>query len=230
MVRLEKLEYSENRRRPEKAASYNVKYERELHKRISDWREKRILEGLLARAGQCARVLDVPCGAGRLSGIIARHAEKLYEVDYSREMLHLCRSNATAYRPFIAAASAFQLPFPDGAFDLAVSIRLSHHIPTREARHDHLREVLRVARRFALVTYFGEESMKNRLRNLYRRLGGKKRAKWTLGRREVEALAAAAGFRVVRVKSISSFFSGHFFTLLERSEGETVRGAGNGSG
>jgi 2-polyprenyl-3-methyl-5-hydroxy-6-metoxy-1,4-benzoquinol methylase len=41
-------------------------------------------------------VLDVPCGAGRLSGIIARHADKLYEVDYSREMLHLCRSNAIA--------------------------------------------------------------------------------------------------------------------------------------
>lgn len=215
-IHLEKLEYSENRRRKEKAASYNVKYERELHKRLSSWREKRLLESLLARTGDNDRVLDVPCGAGRLSGIIARHARRLYEVDYSGEILKLARANASGYVPFVANASAFQLPFPEKAFDLALSIRLSHHIPDRQARLDHLREILRVARRHAIITYFGEESLKNRLRNLYRRFGGKKRAKHTLSRVEVERVAAEAGFRVLAARCISPALSGHYFTLLER--------------
>jgi ubiquinone/menaquinone biosynthesis C-methylase UbiE len=158
----------------------------------------------------------VPSGAGRLSGIIARHAAKLCEVDYSREMLRLCRRNASGYRPLAAVASVFQLPFRDLAFDLVVSIRLSHHIPDLEARRDHLRELFRVSRKFVLLTFFGEESWKNRLRNLYRRLGGKKRAKLTLSLEDVGDLARKAGFRIVTVKSLSSVFSGHFFTLLER--------------
>jgi ubiquinone/menaquinone biosynthesis C-methylase UbiE len=216
MVHLEKIAYSENRRRQDRAQSYDTKYERELHKRISNRRELRIIEALLGLVGRCDRVLDVPCGAGRLSGVIAEHAQRLYEVDYSREMLKLCRRNASTYVPFVINASAFQLPFPDRAFDLVVSIRLSHHIPDREARKDHLRELLRLARRHVLLTFFDEASVKNRLRNLYRRLGGKKRAKLTLSRAEVAAVARDGGFRVLASRSISSIFSGHAFTLLER--------------
>lgn len=215
-MRLEKIEYSENRRRPDKAASYDTKYKDELHKRLSDWREKSLLASLLKRTGLNDRVLDVPCGAGRLSPVIAAHARKLFEVDYSLEMLKLCRRNAVSYKPFTAQASAFQLPFGDRTFDLAISIRLSHHIPDRDARRDHVREMLRVSRRFVLLTFFGEESLKNRLRNLYRRLGGKKRPKHTLSRAEVAEVARSAGFRVLASKSISPALSGHFFTLLER--------------
>lgn len=218
MVRLEKIEYSENRRRRDKAESYNTKYERQLHKRLSDWREKRLLSKLLEPTASCDLVLDVPCGAGRLSPVIARHARQLVEMDYSGEMLKLCRSNASGYRPWVAAASAFQLPFADATFDLVVSIRLSHHIPQHEARQDHVREMLRVSRRWVLLTFFGEESLKNRLRNLYRKFGGKKRAKLTLRRAEVAQLAQAAGFRVVISRGISPVFSGHYFTLLERRQ------------
>ena len=216
MIRLEKIAYSENRRRAEKARSYDTKYDREIHKRISSWREKRLLRALLARAGSQERLLDVPCGAGRLSPVMADFAKKLYEVDYSHEMVKLSRHNARGYRPLTASASAFQLPFPDGSMDMVVSIRLSHHIPEREARLDHLREIFRTSKRFVLVTFFGEESWKNRLRNLHRRLGGKKRAKLTLRRAEVEAVAAERGFQIVKLASISTLFSGHFFALLEK--------------
>ncbi len=216
MVHLEKIQYSENRKKAERAESYDTKYERELHKRVSTWRELRVLRALLGTVGQVERALDVPCGAGRLSPLFAEHARDLFEVDFSREMLKLCRENATSYRAIIAAASAFQLPFPDRAFDLVLSIRLSHHIPLREARIDHLRELLRVSRRFVLVTFFAEESVKNRLRNLYRRLGGKKRPKLTLSAADVAAAAGERGFRVLATKSISRVFSGHYFTLLEK--------------
>lgn len=197
--------------------SYDTKYEREYHKRLSDRREKALLRSLLEMTGRQERLLDVPCGAGRLSSIISGHAGQVFEVDYSREMLKLCRKNASTYRPFLTAASAFQLPFPNGAFDMVVSIRLSHHIPDREGRLHHLSELFRTARKYVLLTFFAEGSLKNRLRNLHRRLGGKKRAKYALSSEEVEALGREHGFSPLASKSISQIFSGHYFTLFKKN-------------
>jgi len=217
MFRPGKIEYSENCRKLERALSYDTKYEREFHKRLSDRREKALLRSLLEMTGRHDRLLDVPCGAGRLSGIISAHAGQVFEVDYSREMLHLCRKNADSYRPLLLAASAFQLPFPNGAFDMVISIRLSHHIPDREGRLQHLSELFRTARSYVPFTFFAEESWKNRLRNLHRRLGGTKRAKYTLSVKEVEALGRKHGYAPVASKSISQLFSGHYFTLLKKN-------------
>ena len=212
-----KITYSENRRRADKAASYDVKYERELHKRLSDWREKRLIASLLGETGRLERMLDVPCGAGRLSPVLARHAEKVFEVDYSREMLKVCRRNARGYEPRFAEASVFDLPFGDGSFDLVVSIRLSHHIPDRGARLAHLRELFRSSRRYVLATFFDENTLKNRLRTLHRKLGGRKRSKHTLTMEEVAGVARESGFRVVRSRRLSSIFSGHCFTLFMKA-------------
>jgi ubiquinone/menaquinone biosynthesis C-methylase UbiE len=212
-----KITYSENRRRADKAASYDVKYERELHKRLSDWREKRLIGSLLADIGRLERVLDVPCGAGRLSGVLGRHARTLFEVDYSREMLKVCREKPREHEARFAEASAFDLPFGDGTFDMAVSIRLSHHIPDRVARLAHLRELFRISRRYVLATFFDEDTLKHRLRALHRRLGGRKRLKHTLSLEEVESAAGESGFRVLRSRKLSSMFSGHRFTLFVKA-------------
>ena len=215
-----KIRYSENLRRPEKAASYNTKYEREVHKRISERREKRLLERILQTVGRQETLLDVPCGAGRLSPVLARFADQVYEVDYSLAILKLCRANAPRgnYAPFLANATALCLPFGDRTFDLVASIRLSHHFPKAEDRLAHVRELCRVSRRYVLVTFFGTESLKNRLRNARRMLGSKKRGKFTLHHREVEGVAKECGFRLRDSWALAPFFSGHYFAMLERTE------------
>ncbi len=214
----EKLRYSENLRRAVAAASYNTKYERQLHKRISDRREKRLLERVMRTAGHQVCLLDVPCGAGRLSGVLSRYAGKVYEVDYSREMLKLCRENAprSRYTPLLASATALRLPFGDRAFDLVASIRLSHHLPSVRDRVAHIEELCRVSRRYVLLSFFGAESLKSRLRSVRRLLGSRKRAKFSLHHREVAAVAGECGFRLRRSWPLSRLFSGHYFALLER--------------
>jgi SAM-dependent methyltransferase len=210
--------YSEGRRRPEKAASYDTKYDRELHKRISKRRERRLLDAILARTGANDRILDVPSGTGRLSDILAQHGERVFEVDYSLEMLRLCRVNGAAHRPQLAEATALLLPFADRAFDLVVSIRLSHHLPERATRIAHLCELFRVSRRWTVVTFFDERSWKNQLREARRRLfASGKRSKYTLRRDEVRRVAAEQGFRVVGFWPLSRLFSGHDFALFERT-------------
>ena len=225
MVIQKKIEYSERMRRPERAASYNTKYEREFHKRVSDRREKRLLASILEPLGRHERLLDVPCGAGRLSGVFSRYANHVFEVDYSRELARLCRANARDYEPLLVNATAFQLPFPDRSMDLIVSVRLSHHVPEHEERLKLLRELLRVSRRFVLFSFFDRDSLKNRMRDLGRKLGSGKRGKYTLSRADVTACAAENGFALLRAPMLSWAFSGHRFAVLHRppSNGRTTR-------
>jgi SAM-dependent methyltransferase len=213
---VDRIRYSEDRRRPEKAESYNVKYEQELHKRVSDRNEKRLLELILSRVGHQERLLDVPCGAGRLSGVLSRWADHVTEVDYSFPMLGLCRANAADYVPHVANATAFELPFRDESFDVVASIRLSHHIPEHVDRLRHLRELCRVSRGHVLVSFFDHDSFKNRMRRARARLGEGKRAKKTLSRENVIQTAEACGFALAGRWPLSCVFSGHCFALLSR--------------
>lgn len=211
------INYSRSRQREDKAASYNVKYEQEWHKRVSDRKEKRLLEAILRRMGKVSSMLDVPCGAGRLAGVMAPFAERHVKADYSAPMLDFCRSNAQGYVPRVANVSAFELPFLDRSVDAVLCIRLNHHVPQRADRLRLIDELCRVSRRFVLTTFFDESSFKNRLREWRKRRGGKK-SKKSLSREEVAERAAAAGYRVVGQWRLSSLFSGHTFALLERTE------------
>lgn len=208
--------YTEDHTRPAAARSYHTKYEREFHKRVSNRTERALLERILARAGAVDSVLDVPSGTGRVSDIIARRARTVFEFDYSLEMVRLLRASREGYSPRLGVATVFHLPFRDRTFDLVVSIRLSHHIPDVEGRLWHIEELLRVSRRYVLVTFFDSGSVKNRLREFRRGIGGRKRSKYTLSRRQVVELAHANGFEPVGLWRLSFLFSGHTFALLER--------------
>jgi SAM-dependent methyltransferase len=108
-------------------------------------REGYALAGL--KAGQA--VLDVGCGAGEvcveLHGVVGP-AGRVTGVDLSSAMIDAAR--AAAARAGLAidlcVASAYQLPFPDGSFDIVRAERVFQHLEDPEAA---LREMMRVTRR-----------------------------------------------------------------------------------
>ena len=102
-------------------------------------------------------------------------------------------------------ANALALPFSSGAFEFVLSVRLSHHIRDYEQRLQHLREILRVSRKWVMFTYFDAGSVKNRLHEFRRRFHGK-RAKWTLTLEEVQMIGRAEGFEVIKWAWISRYF------------------------
>ena len=61
-------------------------------------------------------------------------------------------------------ASAFHIPFKDNSVDAVVCCRLCHHLPNAEQRERLIDELLRVARRFVIMTFFDHHSVKNLLR------------------------------------------------------------------
>lgn len=210
--------YAASRRTREGAESYSTKYDRELHKRVSSYFERRAVERALARTGvRQGTILDVPCGAGRLTPLLARVARRLVSVDYSPAMIDVFKRRFGDQHPQALVGDSFRLPFRDGAFDVVYSARLSHHIGDEALRLAHLREVMRVSRAWTIVTVFDSRSLKNLLRDVRRVFNKKKQAKNTLSREQVADVAAASGFSVVDAIPLSRLASGHVFYVLQRA-------------
>jgi len=210
------VEYRQRYRDAAAAREYNVAYEEAAGKRWSTRREGRLLESLLSRAGRAAVLLDLPCGGGRLSRFLEGHAELLVEADVARGQLAYAMHHRTYRRaPAWLGASALHIPLRTGAVDGVVCCRLSHHLPTGGERERLLAELLRVGRRFVIVTFFDFHSLKNALRRL-RRPFNHKPAKSAMRVAEVAAIARRYGARLVACPPLFRLSSGHRYALLEK--------------
>ena len=207
-------QYAESRRSLRGAESYATKYDRELHKRVSSYFERRVVRRALAVTGVSqGRVLDLPCGAGRLTPLLEPHARTLISADYSPAMLRVFQRQRG--KP-CTVADAFHLPFADRTFDLVFSARLSHHIADEALRANYVREILRVSDRWAVFTIFDTRSFKNLLRRLRTQVSPK-RPKNTFTREQVQALTGEAGFELVTGFPLSRLASGHVFYVAKRT-------------
>lgn len=150
-------------------------------------RDPRLVARLLSRFAPASppirRVLDVPCGAGRLrEGLIGSNSEapRWVGADISEEMLAaLARSPGADLPPETLRADASRLPFADGSFDLVVCCRLLHHLPDPDARQAVLDELVRVSRGLIIASYWDAgsyQAWRRRTRGpLRRRKGGETR-------------------------------------------------------
>ena len=79
---------------------------------------------LALRGGE--RVLDVGCGAGALAYAVAPVAREVVAVDSDASMVEVARANAPA-NVRVELADGERLPFDDGEFDVAATLRTLHH-------------------------------------------------------------------------------------------------------
>ncbi|RME75188.1 MAG: class I SAM-dependent methyltransferase [Planctomycetota bacterium] len=205
----------------EGADEYAHKFEKHLHERLNNWNEQRLLRSILHEllpARATAPVLDLPCGCGRLYPLLREVADRVVESDWGTGMLENARA-AERDDPALGyvRATALAIPFRDRAFELVLSVRLSHHLREREDRLAHIRELCRVSDRWVVFTFFDERSLKARLRAWRHKLTGK-RLKSTLRLEEVERAADEAGFELVRATPLARLFSGHRYTVLRRRD------------
>jgi ubiquinone/menaquinone biosynthesis C-methylase UbiE len=206
---------AQNYRSERGARAYHDDHQNKLHRKFSDRRERRILQDFFHRCGPVEQLLDVPCGFGRLLDLFGAHAGEVVEADFSPSMLALNRELHGDDAAQYLECSALEIPRPDGCFDAAVSIRLSHHLDAHDDRLRHVRELCRVSRRFVVLTFFSGTSLKNRLRRLRGRWNHK-RPKNTLLPQEVREEFARQGFRVAAMKPLARIGSGHVYTLARR--------------
>jgi SAM-dependent methyltransferase len=101
------------------------------------------------------RVLEIGCGAGRVTRALARFFGEVHAVDVSGEMVQLAhQALATLPNAFVYQNNGRDLSVvPDALFDFAFSTIVFQHIPSREIIENYVREVARLLRPGALFKF-----------------------------------------------------------------------------
>lgn len=194
----------------DRAQDYNRGYEVRLLARLSTMRERSLIARLMGSQGRVGTLLELPCGGGRLSPSFAPWTEFLIQADTGwGQLLHANQRPALPTPRLLMAASGFHVPFRDASLDAVACIRLNHHLPTTEERNRLLHELLRVAKRHVLMSFFDHDSMKSRVRKL-RSLP----PKMTMTMDEVSGIAREHGAKLVAAPMISWLSSGHRYALM----------------
>ena len=118
---------------------YGTDEQRRLVAQAEHWRDKVITPGLDYRAG--ARVLDIGCGVGAVSRVLAERFAgiRLAGIDREPAQIEFARRHLAAFDPDLRVGDAAQLPWPDAAFDHVFTMWFLEHLAEpqpilREAR------------------------------------------------------------------------------------------------
>lgn len=199
------------------AAGYNLKYKQHALKRWSTRREFHLLYRLLSSQPRSRTLLELPCGGGRLSSAMAKFTDLLIEADVAMGQVQYSQQHSLMETAQIwMTASALHIPFRDAVVDGVVCIRLCHHLHKPEEREQLVVELLRVARRFVIVTFFDYHSLKNIIRRVRQPLH-RKRPKYTMTVGEIDNIARRHNARLEAYPRLSWIGSGHRYALLVKS-------------
>jgi SAM-dependent methyltransferase len=101
------------------------------------------------------RVIEIGCGAGRVTRALARLFGEVHGVDVSGEMVDLARQALVGTpNAFIYQNNGKDLSvLPPGPFDFAFSTIVFQHIPSRDVIYSYVREVHRLLRPGALFKF-----------------------------------------------------------------------------
>lgn len=126
--------------------------------------EKQIGEDILTDMGNICqgrdpssmRVLEIGCGAGRITRALARRFGEVHAVDISGEMVAAARAALADYpNAHIYRNNGCDLAVvPPLEFDFAYSAIVFQHIPSREIIENYVREVHRLLRPGALFKFW----------------------------------------------------------------------------
>ncbi|MCJ7586301.1 MAG: class I SAM-dependent methyltransferase [Candidatus Aminicenantes bacterium] len=205
--------------RKHEVEDYERRRYRGLDQKIVHGREMRILRRFFRRIGPGPeRILDVPCGYGRFSGLCLGQGLALSGADLSFHMVRraLDASPEPARHSGAVADLKTGLPFKDGAFEVIFSMRFFHHVHDPDDRRRILAEFGRVSGRWAIVSFYRMNGLHGLQRLIRRRLFGKKTkinmVSWSEFKRDLEA----AGFAVRKKKALIAGIHAQHILLLEK--------------
>jgi SAM-dependent methyltransferase len=187
---------------------------------VVNWREQRLVASFLAHVGTPERVLDAPSGYGRFVAALARVSrQSLVCTDIDQPRLASLRA-APDCRGVSAVRSDLQgaLPFATGAFDLVFNLRYLHHTHTKGEQRVALAELVRVSRRFVLVSYYRRSNL-HALQRAIQEVArtNRRRGPAMIDRRDFDRMVRAMGCRVVRDRPLLPWIHAQRVVLLEQT-------------
>ncbi len=199
------------------------------HYRSGRWRSLRreqrdpeLLRALLAKHSGVGSVLDVPCGSGRLRGVLQAASPRYVGVDYSEAMLQASRAAGSDPAPVDRSAwiraDIAALPFGDRSFDAVVVCRLLHHFGSTAQLEAALRECARVARKLVIASFWDRSSIPAQRKLLRCKLGlANSDTRVARSRDQIQNALSAANLRAIEFQARPRFLSQQTFFVAEHS-------------
>ena len=162
--------------------------------------EMKLVDRAFSLIPKTHRVLDLPCGGGRVTVHLGLQGYKMSSADLSDAMLAITRENVAknGLKGAVEKQDIEKLSYADQHFDSLISFRLFHHFPNPEIRQRAVSELCRIAKHFVAISYFSPASITLLKRNLRAALGKGKSDKHHTPLSEVKRYFAKAGFQFVK--------------------------------
>lgn len=200
------------------AEKYPSRY-RDDHPR--DRREKRAILSILPYGNKDARILDFPCGTGRLTRLlIEQRYTSIHCADISPAMINEARNNCRIEDHdtglSFATADIMNTSYANKEFDLVVCNRLFHHFTEHETRLKALKELHRICDGYLVVSFFNRFSISAAYKTIRQALTGKKaKDRIPIHMKPFVEEMKQAGFKVCRKRAVHWGISPHWYILAE---------------
>ena len=183
--------------------------------------EMRLIDRAFAIISKEHRVLDVPCGGGRVTIHLAQQGYKISAADLSDSMIEIARENIAkaGIKTTVDKQDVEKLSLANRSLDTIVSFRLFHHFPNREIRERVARELCRVAAKNVVLSYFSPVSFTSAKNKLRQKLSGKEPKKYATSLKEIEGYFQKCGFRLVKDFAQTPVIHTLHVAVFERVEG-----------
>jgi ubiquinone/menaquinone biosynthesis C-methylase UbiE len=187
----------------ERFSRWAPRYDRHyLQRLVFEPVQKAVLELAAQEVPRPAAILDVGCGTGRLLRTASEQfvGARLEGVDAAEGMIEQAKASAgPASKINFQLATAEHLPFPDGQFDLVFSTMTFHHWADQGRGVAGIARVMTPTGRWILADFIATGWLRY-VRRLFRLTR-------FLERRELDAMLASAGLRVVAERRVQSRIS-----------------------
>ncbi|HEY4233509.1 MAG TPA: class I SAM-dependent methyltransferase [Lacipirellulaceae bacterium] len=202
-------------------------YASEYSNRWRDRREKACIVHCLESIPRGSRVLDLPCGTGRLTRLLVERGYSVTSADASEAMLSRARDNYRNYQEQHAGKAplvrfevrdVLATGFANDEFDGISCIRLFHHFEDAQTRRKALGELRRICHGPIVVTFLNSFALDRFTSSLKARLRGRKQlSQRPISFKTFSADIAAAGLKIERQIAAHWGISSRWFLVLSRS-------------
>jgi ubiquinone/menaquinone biosynthesis C-methylase UbiE len=202
------------------ARAYDQKRFSSLTGRVFDALEKWAITRQLdyiEREQPLRRVLDIPCGTGRIARLLVQRRYDLVCGDISQQMLEVARGQLADAAAEFLPLDIYDLPFPSDSFDCVCCIRLFQHL-TSDQRMLALRELARVSKRYVIANAMYTSMYYGLVRRVRLALG-RYAPRYTMSEQEMKHELTGAGLTLVRRIFPQPGYGGNVVMLMEKSRG-----------
>jgi 2-polyprenyl-3-methyl-5-hydroxy-6-metoxy-1,4-benzoquinol methylase len=173
-------------------------------------------------------VLDLPCGAGRLSPMIIDAGHRLVAADSSPHMVseaekawRQLNGNDAVRRAKVTfeVRDVMATGYASDTFEVVICNRLLHHFTEPATRSRALAELARISKRYVIASFFNAGALDARRKKLGQIITGKVATKRVpIKVTEFAVDAAIAGLRIVGEFPTFGMISPQHYVLLERAD------------